>query len=326
MIFRIFAALVLSLAAFTSASRAGEVTQSPAGHFEFHADQWISLHHFLYHAARSNAHEKKLSGRVPLHPDDIAQMTPEIADVLTPVFKAYDPYLEKDLIFSYDLTSIADALAVGGPSAVTDKALRNALLKAMPIYKTTFWPRHRAASEALISKLTSELEDHEASMAARVANVLENEWQPQPIRVDVSAYAIWAGAYTRNNPNIITLSADDEEVAGDYGFEVLFHESAHTVPLGDNLEPMANAALAAAGVEADRFWHSALFFATAQSAKDEFGDPSYITYSEAVGLTERPNLKPHYEALKESWDKSNSLQERLNAAARLMAEDQSAGE
>lgn len=300
---------------------------SPGGHFEFHADPWISLHHFLFHAARADASEMKLRGRVPLHIDDIAMITlTDIDETLTPAYEAYAPYLEGDLLFTRQLRQIAVELAAGGPDAVSDEAVRAALVSFMPIYERTLWPRHRAASEKLIGKLMSELAIYETPLAERISLYLESEWPAAPIRTDVTAYANWAGAYSAQKPNHITLSADDNEIAGAYSLEMLFHEASHSEPLEENLIPMMNAALEQTGADDTRFWHRALFYITGRATGEVLGDADYIPYSEAVGLASREGSKDYYDGLAATWDEAASLQERLTAAAAYAVQQQGASE
>ena len=317
----LFIALICLFAGGASAADGrGGATASPAGRFAFHNDPWISLHHFLYHAARAEAREMKLRGRVRLHDDDMALMTPELRAAMAPAIAAYAPYLEADLLFTPELRNISAELAAGGPDGVSDTTLREAIASFMPVYEKTFWPRHRQASETLIAGLSAQLEQYEAPMAARLAELLEGEWPVAPLRVYVAAYANWAGAYTAVKPNRIMLSADDALVAGAYGFEILFHEAAHTEPLGDMLFQAANDALAAAGVDDDRFWHYALFYAAGRAVADALGDPDYVPYASAAGLGANPGFKRCEDALTAAWDEADTLRERLASAARILAE------
>jgi hypothetical protein len=298
---------------------------SPGGHFEFHADPWISLHHFLFHAARADAREMRLRGRVPLDEGDVAIMTPEIIEALELAYTAYAPYLDGNLLFTPELRQIAIELAKGGPDAVSDEAVRMALVSIMPAYEQTLWPRHREASEKLVSKLTGELETYEAPLAERVALYLESDWPATPIRVDASAYASRSGAYTDQGPNHITLSAYDEQITS-HSLEMLFHEASHTTPLGDNLFPMMNIALEQTGATDTRSWHYALFYLTGRATGEVLGDADYIPYSEAVGLSTREGPKDYYDGLAATWDEAESLQERLTAAAGYAAQRQTASE
>ncbi len=308
--------VMLALVLLVSCAKApdNEPVLSPGGHFEFHTDPWISLHHFVFHLARENARELLLSRRVPILPQDREAMTPEFVAALEQAFAAYEPYLDTSLLFDDQTQRISEELT-HGPETLDDLEIRAALTRLMPIYLETVWPHHRAASIALRTQLMQPLVVHEDQLAQRLAQFLESEWPSDPIRVDLTAYANWAGAYTFDPPPRITLGSYDEALVAGYGFELLFHESTHTALLGANLSPAADRALAAAGLSNDRFWHYGLFYISGRITQGVLGDDDYEMYAAATGLTSRSSSSVFYEAFDDNWETSNGLGDFLTRSA-----------
>ena len=293
------------------------VTRSPAGYFEFHVDPWVSLHHFAYHFVRAEESQRRLRGRVSLAEEDRRAMSADVRNACMSLRSAYQPYIEGNLLFDPDTRAIAEAL-VDGVEAVPDKSVRNALTACMPGYREALWPRHRAASANLLQRLMAQLGEHEEMMADRFAATLEGSWPGSPIRVDLTAYANWAGAYTDDSPPNITISSYDDDVAA-HAFELLFHEAGHTISFETSLLAAANAALEATGLESDRYWHFILFYAAGRVTAEVLEDPSYVPYADATGLTRRESSAPFYDALSTTWDTSDSLRERALSAAEHVA-------
>ncbi len=296
------------------------VATSPAGYFEFHIDPWISLHHFAYHFVREEARSRKLRGRVPLTEGDRAALSPDMRSVCAPLLQAYQPYIEGDLRSDDKTRGLAEALVVG-IHAVSDDAVRDALTTCMPAYEKALWQRHRTAGEKLLQRLMAQLQHHEDEMARKFADALEGSWPDSSIRVDITPYANWAGAYTDDSPANVTMSSYDEEVSGPYAFELLFHESGHTVSFERSLIAAADAALKTTGLESDRFWHFVLFFVAGRITSEVLEDADYVPFSEAVGLTRRESSAEYYDALNEVWNSGGTLRERLLNAAKRVAGD-----
>jgi hypothetical protein len=291
---------------------------SPDGHFEFHVDPWISLHHFAYHFARAEERELKLRGRVPLTSEDRRALSPEFREACASLKSAYRPYLDSSLLFDANTRDLARALA-SGPDAVPDAAVREALVACMPAYTEYLWEKHRAAGEALLGRLMVQLREHEAGMARQFADTLAATWPDNAIRVDISPYANWAGAYTDDSPPNITLSSSDPEFSGPFAFEILFHEAGHTKSFQQALVAAADFALAETGLQSDRYWHYVLFFVAGTTTADVLGDPDYVPFYRAAGLSKAESARDLYESLEATWAAGETLDERVLDAARRAA-------
>lgn len=318
-------ALFVVTAVGTAPVRAQSVTESPAGYFAFHIDPWVSLHHFAYHFVREEHRELKLRSRVPLHADDRERISTEFRQACAALQTAYRPYIDSSLLFDAKTRRLGREIS-SGPDAVTDVAVRDALKQCMPVYETTLWPSHQAAGKQFQHNILIRLQAYEEEMATRFASNLESSWPDSPIRVDITPYANWAGAYTDDSPANIIMSSYDDEVAGTYAFEILFHESGHTLTFSGNLLSAANAALESAGIESNRFWHYVLFFVAGRTTSEVFDESNYVPFSVYTGLTESESAAVYYKALEQTWDAGGSFHDRVRRAAQLVAEEQGANE
>ncbi len=296
---------------------------SVQGHYVFHVDAWLSLHHFLHHLARQEARELRLRNRVTIRAQDLEALGPEFRNALPAALEAYRPYLDTDLLFSDGTRAIARALLVS-PDTVADPAIREALYAMMPHYQRDLWPAHRAEAIAVRDRLLAQLETREADMSARLADYLGSQWPDTPIRVDIIAYANWAGAYTDHGPNHITMAASDPDAGGGHAFELLVHESAHTTPLGDPIIPVTRAAMTAAGIGNDRIWHHILFYVTGRITQDVLGGGEHVLYVDQTGIANRPRLRETFNAMPAAWDSSDDLDSFAHAVAETLAHGEAA--
>ena len=292
---------------------------SPGQNFEFQISPWVSLHHFVYHLTRENEKQLRLRGRVRILDKDRHVMSDEFRNALQPVFAAYKPYIEKDLLFDEALQKIGRSLSFDGHSSLQDIKLMQSLKNIMPIYLDEYWPQHKQTNQSLYLKLQPLLEKYEATMATRLANAIGSSWGKEPIRVDISIYANWAGAYTANNPNLITLSATDPEVSGDYAFEILFHETLHTNPFGEKLYTTINEALLNVGVKNPRLWHNVLFYISGKITKEVFGIKNYTTYVTHTGISKRNQAV--FDLIQMAWKTQGTFEERVTQLAYLLKTD-----
>lgn len=292
---------------------------SAGGRFEFHADPWINLHHFMYHAVRAQS-EARLRGRVRLSPDDAEVVEAEWGGLPAEIVNAYTPYLEADLVFDETLIAVGAELAAGGPDALSDRVLAAALESVMPVYRETLWPHHVALAQGLLDEQTPLLVEHEEAMAQALEAAFESTWPSGPVRTDLSAYANWAGAYTVLQPNRITLSVREDALPPMTRMELLFHEAGHTEPLGDRLRPLTAQALDSHAFRAGRFWHNLLFYMVAYETERVLDDPAYTPYVHASGLTESRPVAMQIRAAERGWREGDTLQTRVEAAVAALVE------
>lgn len=291
----------------------GIVATSPDGTFEFHVDPWVSLHHFAYHYVRELEWQLKLRGRVRLLDSDRATISDRFAEECAAVKQAYQPYLDSSLLFSASTRALAKSL-VAGPANVPDPAVRDALTECMPAYLESLWAKHREAGEKMVARLTNVLREHETQMTELIASMAEGQWPDNPIRVDISPYANWAGAYTDDSPPHITMSSQNSNVSGKFAFELLFHESGHLTPLAQPIEKAASGALEKYQIDSPRFPHYVLFYLSGLAASQVLDDPTYVPYYKARGLADSDVAAEFYTALEQTWHSGKTLSQRMELA------------
>ena len=306
--------------AYLSCQPAPEAPRQPAvealelDHFDIRTSEWVSLHFFTFHAARALSGEDYGYRTVPLFPEDAALLdNPAIAAEFAPMAELYAPALDQRL-FRGGLFAIARQLGEG-PQTIEDPEIRSTFEAFMPTYREHFWPRHQEMAEAFAARLRADMTVHGPALLAATADELDATWGDANYLAYVSAYTNWAGAFS--NDNIVFLRAADPDIAA-HGLEIFMHEAAHGEPIGNTIRPAADAALAAYGLEHDRFWHYLQFKATGEAAKRVLGE-EYVPYARATGLAGRGDTKMWYDALDSVWDQYDSLEDRAMAAVAIVA-------
>jgi hypothetical protein len=282
--------------------------------FEIRTSEWVSLHFFAFHAARALSGEDYGFTTVPLLPEDAELLEdPTIAGAFAPVAELYRPVLGNRL-FRGGLFNFARQLG-DGPEGIEDAEARAVLEAFMPVYREHFWPRHGAMAREFAGDLEAELARHGEALLLATADELDADWGDAHYLTHVAAYTNWAGAFS--NDNVLFMSASDPDIAA-HRLEVFVHETAHGRPIGNTIVPAADKALAAHGLENDRFWHYLQFQATGRAAKRVFGE-EYVPYVVATGLASRGDTKTWYDALDAVWDRHDTLEARAIAAAGIVA-------
>lgn len=275
------------------------VAESPEGHFAFHSDPRVNLHHFLYHWSRQTlAGDRRLRGRLAIDPVDLSVDLGEDRETWERAATAYLSLAEQDLLFGQGAYRVKRVMAGFDPPAADDP-LVEAVETGLPVYLRHWWPRHDASNRATIADLLGRLADHETTMAEGMVRWLRSGWPETAIRTDVVAYSHFLSAYTTDRPPHIVTSSTAADLEGDKGLEILFHEASHSSPLGDNLRPTSLAVAEEMGVEEGNLWHWMIFYSSGEVAREVLGD-DYQTYAEA-GLWGRGTLGSYRDALAACW-------------------------
>lgn len=110
-------------------------------------------------------------------------------------------------------------------------------------------------------------------------------WSADPIRVDITSYASWAGAYTTTAPTRITIPSNDEGNQGTAALETIFHEASHGI--SEKLTQAISAECQRQNVLLPRrdLWHAVIFYTTGEYVRRLV--PTYVPYAAQSGLWER---------------------------------------
>jgi hypothetical protein len=237
------AACVLLLSANCLSAKAFEKTRAPAPQgsvpitssdnlFEFHSGFWINLHHFLYEQAaiatagpKGTPHEAELSTDASIAAGLSEDDSKTWSDALV-YYRA--KMLNHDLASDGDLVKIKNRLedmedATSVNRSDLDSKLIAVLDEAAPIYRAHWWFLHDKTNQAWIAAVMPVVDKQGAALAQQTATAFETPWPERPLRVDVVAYANYAGSYTTLDPARITISSIDGGNQGTAALEVLFH-------------------------------------------------------------------------------------------------------
>lgn len=251
--------------------------------FEFHSGFWTNLHHFLYQQARL---QKVTDNTAGVPGGGLAGQSAK-ADKLSPSERiAWNSALtyytrnvaDRDLLFNGDLVNYKNQLAeletcadLSGRSrpqcdAGIPPEIAKALETAAPVYRAHWWAEHDRLNRAWITSVSSLVRGMGGDMARDLAMFYQARWPPDKIRVDVTCYAGWAGAYTTLDPVDITVSSLDSRDQGLPGFEILFHEASHA--LAEFVRDAIVRECRERGKPIPRdLWHALLFYTTGEIVK-----------------------------------------------------------
>jgi hypothetical protein len=123
-------------------------------------------------------------------------------------------------------------------------------------------------------------------------------WPVRPVRVDVSAYTNWAGAYTSERPSHIMISSLAAGYRDTLGLEMLFHEALHT--LEDSLGAARTTASEATGKRIPYDLVHALIFYTAGEVTRR-AVSGHVPYIESQGLVNRGSMSRFFPILRRHW-------------------------
>jgi hypothetical protein len=282
-----FVLFLLAIAIFASfpvpARQQGNYAYGPLPVFELHSGFWINLHHSLYQEAR----ERKDRTQKEKEARDSQRSSKSAAD-LKPVLTAAEQkiwneavsfyaatYADKDLQFSSELIQLKDQLGdfedcdelSGRVRKFCDAGLPPRLTLVLesvaPVYRTRIWPEHDHANRNWITRVSPLVISQGLAISERLAEIYQTRWPRQRIRVDVTAYASWAGAYATTDPLRVTISSLDSRNQGSSALEVLFHEASHGIA-----EPV-QAAIIRECRQRDKaiprdLWHALVFYTTGE--------------------------------------------------------------
>lgn len=277
----LLAACWLAPTAEPASSRANS-EEFPLPVFELHSSFWINLHHTLYYEARQKkaANSREAGNSKPSAAKSVLPAKPSLTEVEQ---KAWDEavayyaenYAAKDLLFSTELIELKDQLGdfedcdelSGHKRKFCDAGLPPKLTQileaAAPVYRARLWQDHDRANRNWILHVAPLVREQGVGISERLADIYRTRWPHERIRVDVSAYANAAGAYTTVDPLRVTISSLDPRNQGENSLDVLFHEGSHGIA-----EPV-QAAIIRECKQRDKpiprdLWHALVLYTTAE--------------------------------------------------------------
>jgi hypothetical protein len=292
----------------------GDCHRVESERFALYSDPWVNLHHFLFEWAR-NVPERQPGDRrravdVPERAQ-IAQLDEGERQAWERALTLYrERWIARDLVEDEDLISFRGALAsiacmAAGPERTPADA-RAALTDAMAVYRRHWWPGHHARNLKRINELLAGLSGHERFLAEGIAKAYGGRWPAARVRVDVSAYASWTGAYTTNHPDQITFSSTAyPDTPGLNILELLFHEVSHATFFEEPFLAELEAAFRARGAAVpDGLAHYLQFVTPAELLRSGLRGEElrgFRPYGERSGLYERSRTTAQRILLEKHW-------------------------
>lgn len=326
------AILVAALCSFAFVSALAQPTASPSADSKLFAMQsnfWVNLHHFLYVTARARRGLDASRPAVTRALGDTAGFGALPTSDRNAWNAALDHYsgavAERDILFDSSLvaTTVALSRLTGNAppfaTAGVDSGIARALERAAPAYRSVWWSRHDAANRQWIAAVRPMLAQYGDSAAAWETRVFGVRWPDEPVPVDVTAYANWAGAYTTARPSHVTMSSLNPDNHGTAAFETLFHEVLHT--MDRSLFERFREAARAQGKRLPRgATHPFIFYTAGELTRRLIR--GHVPYAEATGLWERSrdlgDMRPLVQRHWQSWiDGQITMDEALR---RIVAE------
>src|SRR6202043_846178 len=133
-------------------------------------------------------------------------------------------------------------------------------------YRAHRWPADDRANRAWIKRAAPLVREQGVGLSHRLADIYQTQWPNEKIRVDVSAHANWAGAYTTLDPLRVTISSTDPRNQGSSALEILFHEASHGI--AEPVQQAINRECRQRDKAIPRdLWHALLFYTTGEVIK-----------------------------------------------------------
>lgn len=251
-------------------------------YFEFHSNYWINLHHFLYQAADSSQLRKLQKDGNQLLDIGEAKVFRDLTGIqlgkLNEAIQFYQVNIvQKNLIRDLGFERVwLQKQTTFQPITDTTftRSFTYVLNLASDVYKETFWPIHKALNEATLNRHLSIIQKMEAAIIAKMEVLSMQEWPSQgKVRVDLSAYANYAGAYTPTRPRFNIFISSLDPSSEHTGFvETIFHEGSHLLfSYGGSFRGGISGVFDKMALQIDYprlLWHASLFYLCGRTVQD----------------------------------------------------------
>jgi hypothetical protein len=322
--------LVASLATGSPAAPGPQAASARAGQapiFVFESRFWPNLHHFLYVLGRAESGSPDRTREAVLGaPLDTAGFG-ALPDAERRAWRELVTYYARKVstseIGSGPLVPHNYVLALGDDEALPPDALpaglRDALLRAAPIYRANWWARHDAGNRAWQAGLQLLIERHGDRIAREMARAFRTEGEPQ-VPVQIVRWAMWAGAYMTEDPTLVHMSSAYAGHEGSGGLEMAYHEAGHAL-----IVPVVDAALrreASAQGRRVSVWDlsHAILFNTAGHAT-RLAVPGHVHYTQQWGLDKRGPMGTYLALVRGHWAEYLRGDQTFEAAITALVRD-----
>jgi len=228
--------IIYTLFSFVCSGQKNSSLIAETSKFEFHSDLWINLHHFLYQKAKgSQLKHLQEDGNVFLNineDENFKSLNHNERLILETSIDYYKEHIiEKSLL--RNLANLRVWLQdQHGNKKISDttysKKYTTILNDFSSIYKKRFWRNHDKHNRKILNKHLKLLEELEPFMFERLKYFAGFNWPESKIRIDLTTYANYAGAYSQTRPNFNAVISTLDPFSEQSTFvEIVFHEAAH---------------------------------------------------------------------------------------------------
>lgn len=250
-------------------------TIAQTAYFSFHSNPWVNLHHFLYERA-SHRQEEHLTK------DNVSFLTIGEEEVETQLSEAERATLAKGVAF-YERYVIDQSLLGSGrvlkwlhdqkaDAPISDTSFSRAFTETLnataALYRAHFWPVHHRHNLQVLEQHKATIQAAEQTVIRQMETFSGSAWN-QRVRVDISTYGNWAGAYSPADDNIV-VSTIDPAMQTSLFVEFVFHEGAHL--LFGRSSPFRQALFKGSrslGLNYPKqLWHAAMFYLCGRATTD----------------------------------------------------------
>jgi len=289
----------------------------------------MNLHHTLFREAARLDSNGQLA---PLDTTGLGQQEKEAWDRAVGYYRR--AFAGKRLLFDEGLIHVNELLATApddGGTALPSGLERDQgeqLASVADLYRRHWWPQHDGANRAWVATMQPRIASTGAAIASELERLLKAPWPTAPQRIEVAYYvAEVGGAYTTGQPGLTTLASG--RVPDDWsGYEVLFHETAHTMttPLTSAIDHECRAQQKnCAHLWQAKLWHAVQFYTVGEVVRKELaraGVPNYVPYAEKLGLYRRGGWDAFKPALERAWqpylDGATTMEKAVSELVRLL--------
>ena len=303
--------IAFTVVAQAALARKSELHEST--YFIFQSNQKLNAHLFLYNKALVCKFSKTPNDSLVHYAfkDNIGNFSTADQQALNKVIRFYrDSLLARDLLFDSLMRNFSDYLGMGYSSKNKPKNYLQLLtlqtLKVFqPYFQKLYWPAIDSANKLWLDANKAQILALEDKIVPELERIYKTKLPAEKIRVDLTCYATWAGAYSYHDSFChVIFSSVYKSNQGDLAAEVIFHETSHF--LVDKLSEQIMLTAKNKDVKKDlNLWHHIIFYTTGYLMEKEYKlkwqkfEPYYLQQK----FPDRfPDFKTTVEGCKLYWD------------------------
>ncbi len=274
-----FTALALSLLFVSTKAYSKKAELFESKYFSFQSSKQLNAHLYLYNRALGCKFTKKPNDSLAYYSfkDKYASLKAnEVLELNTIMLYYRDSLTSKDLLFDDGMTGFSDYLSDEGKSKIKLKLKWQAealevLKKFQPYFTKLYWTGVDSTNKAWLAAYKDQLIKLETSVVPELEKIYQTKLPEQKIRVDLTCYATWAGAYSYNTLfNHIVYSTASKANQGDLAAEVVFHEASHFLVDKVNEQIVLLLKDNKDAKKCSNVWHNIIFYTTGYVVEKQY--------------------------------------------------------